>query len=127
MICAIIGDSIAIDAGRHIPQCIHDAKIGIGSAAIIGRVHDADLVVISAGSNDPHNPRLAANLRTIRAKITGHVLWILPIDRTAALAVREVAAIRGDLIVTFEPAGDRVHPKTYTGIDAAIRAALVDG
>ena len=55
MTCAIVGDSIAVDQFAYFPACIHDAKIGMPSANIIGRVHSADVLVVSAGSNDPDN------------------------------------------------------------------------
>src|SRR5712675_531166 len=56
--CLIAGDSIAVEVGRFVP-CTIDAKVGIGSAAIVARVRPATTVVISSGSNDPFNPRLA--------------------------------------------------------------------
>ena len=75
-ICLIAGDSIALDIARHAPQCAADAKIGIGSAAIVARVHPAPLVVISAGSNDPDNPRLVRNLTEIRVRAGfSRVVW----------------------------------------------------
>jgi hypothetical protein len=67
--CYIIGDSIAAGSAQAVRECSVDAKIGISSTAIIGRAHDAALVVISAGSNDPKNPRLRQNLETIRATV----------------------------------------------------------
>jgi hypothetical protein len=113
--CAIIGDSIAVDLAYKFPHCIMDAKIGIGSAAIIGRVQDprinsATVVIISAGSNDPDNPRLTENLVSIRTKITGKVIWILPINQRAAKAVIQVAGLNQDRVVSFSPARDNVHP-----------------
>lgn len=123
MTCLIAGDSIA--AGIHYPSCTVNAKIGIPSAAIVSRVSDADLVVISAGSNDPDNPHLIANLRAMRAKIKhGRALWIVPMHPKAAAAVRLVANESSDGMVTFAPARDGVHPHTYGGILRAINGAL---
>jgi len=131
MLCAIIGDSIAVGtaAAESLPAsyrlpCFMDAKVGIPSAQIIGRVHDADVVVVSAGSNDPHNPKLVANLEAIRTKITGRVLWIVPQDRVAAAAVRSVAAKHSDLIVTFTAGRDGVHPHSYAPIIGAVRELI---
>jgi hypothetical protein len=122
--CYIIGDSIAAGSARAVRECSVDAKIGISSTAIIGRAHDAALVVISAGSNDPKNPRLRQNLETIRAKATRRVLWIVPIDKTAAAAVRYTAAKHGDGLITFAPAKDNVHPHYYGPVATQIRAEL---
>ncbi len=110
--CLVAGDSIAVDVGRYAPQCATDARIGIGSAAIVARVRPARLVVISAGSNDPDNPRLADNLERMRVRAgAARVVWIVPVDPRAAAAVRAVARKRGDELVTFVPARDRVHPR----------------
>ena len=114
MTCAIVGDSIAVGVAEYSHGCsIVDAKIGISSSAIIRRVHDADVVVISAGSNDPNNPRLVDNLKVIRAKCTHKVIWISPVNRVAAAAVRTVAALHGDTVITFIPGRDHVHPRSY--------------
>jgi hypothetical protein len=110
--CLIAGDSIAVDIGRHAPQCVTDARIGIGSAAIVARVTPARLVVISAGSNDPDNPRLAKNLEAMRARAgDARVVWIVPVDPRAAAAVMAVARAHGDRAVPFIAARDHVHPK----------------
>jgi hypothetical protein len=123
MTCAVIGDSIAVDVGRAMPQCAMNAKIGIGSAAIIGRVVAADLTVISAGSNDPLNPALASNLESMRNRCKGRVIWILPIQPHARNVVGGVAARHGDATVSFAPARDNVHPRVVGQIVTAIGAA----
>jgi hypothetical protein len=122
--CYVIGDSIALGSAAAVGECRADAKIGISSTAIVSRAHDAKLVVISAGSNDPGNPRLKQNLELIRSKATGRVLWIVPLDKTAADAVRAVAARHGDGAITFSAAKDNVHPRSYGPIAAQIRSEL---
>jgi hypothetical protein len=110
--CLIAGDSIALDVGRYAPNCALDARIGIGSAAIIARVRPATLVVVSAGSNDPDNPRLVRNLEAMRARAgQGRVVWILPTHPRAAAAMLAVARQHGDAAVPFAAARDNVHPK----------------
>lgn len=111
--CRVSGDSIAIDIGHFAPRgCVIDAKIGIGSAAIIARVKPADLVVISAGSNDPDNPNLARNLVEMRARAqNSRVVWVVPVNHVAAADVVTIAQMHGDRAVTFAPAGDHVHPR----------------
>ncbi len=121
--CLIAGDSIAVDIAHHAPQCATDAKIGIGSAAIVARVHPAPLVVVSAGSNDPDNPRLVRNLTEIRVRAGfSKVVWVTPINATAALAVAVVARRAGDRTVAFVPARDHVHPQCPRCLAAAIFA-----
>ena len=127
MTCAIVGDSIAVDQFTYFPACIHDAKIGIPSAAVIGRVHAADTLVISAGSNDPDNPKLLQNLRAIRAKATSKVIWISPRAEKypkAAKAVMTVASEHGDKVVMFHASNDGTHPKYNGQVAKAIRGAM---
>lgn len=123
MTCAVIGDSIAVDLGRALPECATHAKIGIGSAAIVAYVVKADLTVISAGSNDPLNPVLEHNLETIRAGVASQAMWILPINPRARAIVAKVAMAHGDLAFGFAPAGDNVHPRSAAPMARAIRAA----
>lgn len=131
MTCAIVGDSIAVGTAQAEslpaklrPPCTMDAKIGIPSAQVIGRVHSADLLVVSAGSNDPDNPRLEQNLRAIRAKATGKVLWIVPVNPRAAAIVKTVAFKNGDSFVSFTPGRDHLHPHSYAPLIAAVNKAL---
>ena len=114
--CAVIGDSIAVGLGPYFPVCETHGKIGATSGVIVGLTRDASVAVISAGSNDPTNPSLLRNLRRIRAKISGKVAWVLPIHPTARAAVLRVARENGDHTVSFTPARDRVHPKSYRAL-----------
>lgn len=122
--CAVIGDSIAIGVAPYLPHCAVNAKIGIPSAAVIGRVRDAAVVIVSAGSNDPYNPELIKNLIEIRRKISGQVIWIEPINRRAAAAVHAVAGLWQDRTVTFAPGPDNVHPRAYLQLAQAIAKAI---
>jgi len=131
MTCVIVGDSIAVGTATaeglkpsRRPPCTMDAKIGIPSGQIVGRVHAADLLVISAGSNDPDNPKLERNLRAIRAKATGKVLWIVPVPARAAALVKKVAAVHHDGIISFNPGRDGLHPHSYAPIIAEVERRI---
>jgi hypothetical protein len=122
--CAVVGDSIALGAGKFLQACKIDAKNGISSAAVVARVdRTSDVNVISAGSNDPENPNLRANLDRIRSRARD-VIWILPIDNRARSVVQEVAAAHGDPVVSFAPAGDRVHPRSEMALARSIVAVM---
>jgi hypothetical protein len=122
--CAIVGDSIAVGAGRYMRPCRVNAKIGISSSAVIARVDPSAAVnVVSAGSNDPANPGLRANLERIRSRAK-RVIWILPIDARARAAVETVAAAHGDPVVSFAPSGDRVHPRSEASLARSIAAVM---
>jgi hypothetical protein len=122
--CAIVGDSIASGAGQYMRACKVNAKIGISSHAVIDRVDaSADVNVVSAGSNDPDNPGLRVNLERIRLR-TKRAIWILPIDPAARAAVRTVAAVHGDPVVSFAPAGDHVHPLSEAALAWSIAAVI---
>ena len=83
--CAVVGDSIAVGAGQYVRACKVNAKIGIVSSAVVSRVNSlVDVNVVSAGSNDPTNPNLQANLEKIRSRAR-RVIWILPIELAPAL------------------------------------------
>ena len=118
--CLIAGDSIAVGIGQHLRQCVTNAKVGISSAAVIQRVGNANLLIVSAGSNDPRNPRLEANLKAIRAR-ADRVIWIVPQNRRAAQVVFSVARFFGDSVVTFTPSRDGIHPKSYGVLAESVR------
>lgn len=122
--CAVVGDSIAVAAGQHMRTCKIDAKSGIASNAVIARVDPfADVNVVSAGSNDPANPRLRANLESIRSRAS-RVIWILPINIRARAEVQAVATAHGDPVVSFAPAGDHVHPRSDVDLARSIAAVM---
>lgn len=117
MDCVALGDSIAVGISQH-SRCRKAAIVGVPSAKILTMAKNvsADTVVISAGSNDPHNPKLKSNLIGIRQSInTKRVIWIAPYNDRAARIVREVAAIYGDgyISLTNYTSNDRVHPRNY--------------
>lgn len=122
--CAIVGDSIAVGIAARMPRCISSAKIGEQAAAIVGRVRDADVLIVSAGSNGPHAPDLEGNLKLIRAKATARVIWILPVDVVASATVKRVAKEHDDIAVRFDPCPDLVHPASYDTLVAILIALL---
>lgn len=103
--CLVAGDSIALAVSAFLHCKRVNAKIGIGSQAIIDRVAPAPVVIISAGSNDPANPLLAVNLSAMRANAgeTSKVIWVLPIHPRARETVKAVADEFGDIVVSFKP------------------------
>ena len=122
--CAVVGDSIALGAGKYVRGCKVNAKIGISSNAVISRVDSfADINVVSVGSNDADNPKLRANLEHIRSRAKS-MIWILPIDPQARAAVQEVADLHGDQVVSFAPAGDQVHPRSGVALARSIDAVM---
>jgi hypothetical protein len=119
--CAVVGDSIAVGVGGRMDECLTDAKGGIPSADVIARIHPADVLFVSAGSNDPRNPQLEDNLKAIRAKASAAVVWIVPMAPTAAAAVERIAAAHNDALVKFEASTDGVHPKSYDELALSLR------
>jgi hypothetical protein len=124
--CAVIGDSIAQDLRGFFRDCRFDVKIGIGTAAIAARVPGgANVIVVSAGSNDYLTPGLPARLQALRARAgAARVIWIRPVPQAAAVAVDTVAAAHGDAVVSFAVSrGDRqrIHPQSSSALAAEIR------
>jgi hypothetical protein len=122
--CALVGDSIAVEAGEYLHACKLNAKNSIPSGAVIARVDpSAEINVVSAGTNDADEPDLRTNLERIRAR-TKRAIWILPTPPNARAAVRAVAERHGDPVVAFEPRGDGVHPASAATLARAIEAAM---
>jgi hypothetical protein len=119
--CLIVGDCIATrphGLGARFSKCDVAAKVGLSSGKIVPLVPDGTALkwlVLSAGSNNPLDPRLEADLLAmrVRARNAHRVIWVLPIHPAAAKAVRSVAEKYGDAVVSFTPGRDRVHPKSY--------------
>jgi hypothetical protein len=127
--CAVIGDSIAQDLRGFFRECSSDVKIGIGTAAITSRVPShADVIIVSAGSNDYLTPGLLNRLQALRARAgSARVVWIRPVPQTAAAAVETVAHAHGDAVVSFEASrSDRegIHPQSNKALAAQIRQHL---
>jgi hypothetical protein len=128
--CFIAGDCIATSPfglGGQFPACGVSARVGASSTAIIPRVPTVPLkwLVISAGSNDPRNPKLEENLEAMRARANAdRVVWVVPVHKAAAKAVRAVAAHHDDAVVPFVPGRDGVHPRSYGALARAVAAKI---
>ena len=78
-----------------------------------------DVVVISAGVNDPPGRCLEA----IRARAHARrIIWILPAPVNSARAhVVEVACEHGDRTVSYVPGRDHLHPRSYSELARKVR------
>jgi hypothetical protein len=124
--CALIGDSIAADLHTLLRECRFAGRIGIGTAAIVSLVpSNAEVIVVSTGSNDYLTPGLLARLQALRTRAgSARVIWIRPIPRVAATAVDAVAQAHGDAVVSFvvSPTDrERLHPQSSSALAAEIR------
>lgn len=110
--CFVVGDSIAQMVVAPYLPCKSRTRVGEHTSVIIGWAHPADLVVISAGSNDDVNEALTRNLRELRVRAyPARVVWIKPVNTAIANEVIVLANIWGDRVVSFVPARDNVHPR----------------
>ena len=116
--CLVLGDSIAVGIAPFKPTCVVAAKVGASSARILsgaprkifGRVY------ISAGSNDPLNPKLVSNLQAIRRVYPqAEVTWLAPRNSFAAQKVYQVAVQNRDKVIYLSKfkSNDGIHPKDY--------------
>lgn len=120
--CISIGDSIAVGVGQAM-HCQIKAHVGWPSSKIIyladGSSHQ--ICILSAGSNDPYNPNLSNNLKTIRNKVhCRYVVWMLPVNKTARAVVDRAALVNHDYRLTFKPGRDNIHPQNYNVIGKQI-------
>src|SRR5215471_1038698 len=125
-ICALIGDSIAEDLRSFFRECQASVKLGIGTKAIAALVPaHADLIVVSAGSNDYLDPGLHSRLQAVRSRAgAARVIWIRPAPKSAAAAVDSVAHAHGDTVVPFVVSPrdrERLHPQSNQALAADIR------
>ncbi len=120
--CIAIGDSIAVGVGEAL-HCQIRAKVGLPSSKIIrladGSYHE--VCIISAGSNDPYNPNLSKNLKTIRNKThCKYVVWMLPVNNHARAVVDRTGLVHNDKRLTFQSGSDKIHPRNYNEIGKEI-------
>jgi hypothetical protein len=121
--CLILGDSIAVGiaaalSALHPLGCDVRAKVGASTGAIAAMVPASSYrwVLISAGSNDPADSKIAARLRLLRGAIRSRqVIWIYPRALGAAWTVYRVAYQNGDRTIGLTSLGstDGVHPSNY--------------
>lgn len=113
--CLVLGDSLAVGLGALLP-CITVAQVGISAEAVLARTpdHYTGTVFVSAGSNNGYDSTSLRNtLRSIRAKLDGTVVWVVPIWHDTERAVLAVAHEYGDDLITFTRSNDGVHPASY--------------
>jgi len=130
--CALIGDSIAEDLRPFLRECGYSGRLGIGTAAIIPLVpSNADVIIVSAGSNDYLTPGLLGRMQALRARAgSAQVIWIRPIPQIAATAVDAVAQAHGDAVVPFVVSRtdrERLHPQSNDTLAADIRKRFTAG
>jgi hypothetical protein len=124
--CALIGDSIAEDLQPYLRECRFSGRLGIGTAAIVPLVpSNAEVIIVSAGSNDYLTPGLLGRVQAVRARAgSARVIWIRPIPQIAANAVDTVAQANGDAVVPFVVSRtdrERLHPQNNAELAADIR------
>ena len=124
--CALIGDSIAEDLRPFLRECRFSGRLGIGTAAIVPLVpSNAEVIVVSAGSNDYLTPGLLGRLQALRSRAgPARVIWIKPVPQIAGTAVNTVAQAHGDAVVPFVVSRtdrERLHPQSNSTLAADIR------
>ena len=80
-------------------HCREYAVVGRSSGSIFAHAPRVigGVAYLSAGSNDPYDVQLTANLEGIRAKLGAEkVVWIIPYNRHTAAKVLAVARAHGD-------------------------------
>lgn len=122
MTCALIGDSIADMERPYFKECYVSARSGAHVAEIIGRMKDADVVIVSAGTNDDDYSNLTANLHKLRSRASKSVIWIVPVLARSKHAVEQIAKENGDAVAYFKE-HNGVHPKYPARLARAIREA----
>lgn len=110
MLCLLAGDSIALGLHSYL-ECTVNARVEEHVPAIVNRISPAPFVIISAGSNDDCRPNLYINLIKVReAAGKSKVIWIAPADACRRNSVQSIATKYGDIVISFVPGRDKVHP-----------------
>jgi hypothetical protein len=116
----VIGDSLAVGFGAAAHIETH-ARVSASSCAIASFVPSgpADVIVVSAGINDPPG----RCLDSLRARLHARrIIWILPAPINSARAhVAAVAAAHGDATCSYVTGPRSFHPRSY---EALVRSCL---
>lgn len=118
--CMIIGDSIAVGIGKHRPDCVTYATVGITATGWMKKYSHIDLrantIIISLGSNTKSGGSYG-DLFALRDKIYAkRVIWVAPSERLRWIEyynVNQAAGPNGDTVVIPNPkhyAPDGIHP-----------------
>lgn len=117
--CIVLGDSIAVGIGSVSPQCQTIARVGINSKNFVVShkyIPSANITIISLGANDG-NANFTKYLISLRNKISGRVIWVLPANNSKARSIAmSIALKRGDGTVQVTNTVDGVHPKSYKSL-----------
>lgn len=125
------GSAYAVDAtgGHSSIQIIRDISKNPG-------VRDADLAIVSVGTNDVVNQpvnsyyspsQISENLKKIRSSLNANrYVWVLPYDAQARNLVLSVARQFGDSTIDLADfrKADRYHPAAYSPIVRALQPAI---
>lgn len=124
--CLIWGDSIAAGVATRYPICAAAVRVGAPTSEIArwSLPPHGGVAVVSAGSNDPASRTLDRDMRIIRARIAGKVIWIVPNAVRASDSMRR-ACRSGDRAVFLSslPSRDGVHPRSYATLAEALDKA----
>lgn len=126
--CLVLGADVARQIAKYKPQCDVVAVDGRSSARINDNVPTKRYAVayVVAGTNDPLNPKLGANLFSIRRKLNaGRVTWVAPYPARASQRVYETAVYFKDGVVylsKFKQNYSKLgHPKDYKAVAKALK------
>lgn len=125
MSCLVIGDSIAVGISHYL-KCDVSANVGASSSSILKRAPSGkyDVVVISAGSNDPQSKNLTTNIKNIKSKYTSaRFVIVLPYNRVATRRIKASATNPKDTIIDLVRyhTNDGIHPTNYKHLATNIR------
>jgi lysophospholipase L1-like esterase len=136
--CLVMGDSIALGAGAHAPQCMVVAEKGISThdwvqkfGGHVERSGSFDVVLISLGSNDGGGATVKS-LSNARMKVAlaRRVIWIAPSPKYAARSyVIGVAKTFGDVVYErpieqLQPDGVHFNGLGYKRIASVVASAF---
>ncbi|WP_313802648.1 hypothetical protein [Sphingobium sp.] len=121
--CLILGDSIALGIAAALSSasptaCDVKARVGASVEAITSMVPRTsyNVVIISAGSNDRRNGKVAEALVRLRNALKAQaVTWVYPRAAAEAWVIHRIARRRGDGAVGLFKFNSRdgVHPSRY--------------
>lgn len=119
------GDSIAVGTGHALGVPTY-ARERMSSCWIEQHMPPpAAVTILSAGINDPPG----ACVGSLRSRVHGRVIWILPAAISSARAhVSSVAAAHGDATVSYRCQGGcsatNFHPASYAAVASEVRRLL---
>lgn len=128
----VVGDSIGVGVSQSLHMSPDQVLVGNTSKELISNIRsqsgvvNANLAIVSIGSNESDIGILTNNIQTIRSLLSAKkYIWVLPYNPEMSKAIS--SAVGQDELYqlsSIPPSSDNIHPSSYGSIVSAIAGAV---